>query len=55
MKKKSLIENLKSTRKANVVTAPAKNEGGTTRKALAKKAAIQKYARAKYARVVEKM
>jgi hypothetical protein len=33
MKKKSLIENLKATRKANVVTAPAKNEGKSTRKA----------------------
>jgi hypothetical protein len=32
MKKKSLIESLKSTRKANVVTAPAKNEGSSTRK-----------------------
>jgi hypothetical protein len=32
MKKKSLIENLKTTRKANVVTAPARNEGKSTRK-----------------------
>jgi len=32
MKKKSLIESLKATRKANVVTAPAKNEGTSTRK-----------------------
>jgi hypothetical protein len=32
MKKKSLIEHLKITRKANVVTAPAKNEGASTRK-----------------------
>ena len=32
MKKKSLIENLKTTRKANVVTAPAKNEGTSARK-----------------------
>jgi hypothetical protein len=32
MKKKSLIESLKATRKANVVTAPAKSEGSSTRK-----------------------
>ena len=32
MKKKSLVETLKATRKANVVTAPAKNEGSSTRK-----------------------
>ena len=37
MKKKSLIENLKSTRKANVVTAPAKNEGSSTRKSTIQK------------------
>jgi len=43
MKKKSLIESLKATRKANVVTAPAKNEGASTRKSrVAKKMAIQK-------------
>jgi len=33
MQKKSLISSLKATKKANVVTsAPAKNEGGSTRK-----------------------
>ena len=42
MKKKSLIESLKATRKANVVTAPAKNEGTSTRKS---KASRQKMAR----------
>ena len=34
MEKKSLINTLKSTKKANVITAPAKNEGGASRKAL---------------------
>ena len=32
MEKKSLINTLKSTKKANVVTSPAKNEGTSTRK-----------------------
>ena len=33
IEKKSLISSLKATKKANVVTsAPAKNEGGSTRK-----------------------
>jgi hypothetical protein len=41
MKKKSLIENLKATRKANVVTAPAKNEGATSRKS-AKRASFSR-------------
>jgi hypothetical protein len=41
MKKKSLIENLKTTRKANVVTAAAKNEGSSTRKS----AGLQRKAR----------
>jgi len=40
MKKKSLIESLKATRKANVVTAPAKNEGSSTRKKMVKKGRI---------------
>ena len=34
MKKKSLIETLKTTKKANLAAAPAKNEGTSTRKAL---------------------
>ena len=34
MQKKSLINTLKTTKKANVITAPAKNEGAATRKAL---------------------
>ena len=32
MKKKSLVENLKATRKANVISTAAKNEGKSTRK-----------------------
>jgi hypothetical protein len=32
MKKKSLIENLKTTRKANVISQAAKNQGNSTRK-----------------------
>ena len=32
MKKKSLIESLKSTRKANIITVPAKSESKSTRK-----------------------
>ena len=38
MKKKSLIETLKTTKKANVITAPAKNEGATSRKAEVRRA-----------------
>jgi len=41
MEKKSLIHTLKSTKKAHVVTAPAKNEGVSTRKAT-KKAAVKR-------------
>jgi hypothetical protein len=41
MKKKSLIENLKSTKKANVIKAGAKNEGTSTRKGK-----MEKFARA---------
>ena len=44
MKKKSLIESLKATRKANVVTAPAKNEGSSTRKTVARKMATSRRA-----------
>lgn len=33
MEKKSLTTKLKTTKKANVATAPAKNEGTSTRKA----------------------
>lgn len=40
MEKKSLISTLLITKKANVVTAPAKNEGTTSRKA-AKKASVR--------------
>ena len=32
IEKKSLISSLKATKKANVATAPAKNEGASTRK-----------------------
>jgi hypothetical protein len=42
MKKKSLIENLKATRKANVVTAPAKNQGSTTRKVLGRRKMVER-------------
>jgi hypothetical protein len=41
MQKKSLVNTLKSTKKANVIAAPAKNEGATSRKTPAKKAAIR--------------
>jgi hypothetical protein len=38
IEKKSLISSLKATKKANVVTsAPAKNEGGSTRKVAAER------------------
>jgi len=40
MQKKSLIESLKSAKKANVVTAPAKNEGTSARKYFARKSAV---------------
>jgi len=44
MKKKSLIESLKSTRKANVISTAARNEGKSTRKSKAtlKSAVAQK-------------
>ena len=42
MEKKSLINTLKSTKKVNVVTVPAKNEGGTSRKVTMKKAVMKK-------------
>ena len=35
MQKKSLISSLKTTKKANVAAAPAKNAGGSTRKIIA--------------------
>jgi hypothetical protein len=41
MEKKSLIKTLKSTKKANVIASPAKNEGATTRKRAVKKAATR--------------
>ena len=41
MKKKSLIDNLKSTKKANLATATAKNEGATSRKTLSRRAAAK--------------
>ena len=40
MKKKSLIESLKSAKKVNLITAPAKNEGSSTRKTIARKLAV---------------
>ena len=36
MKKKSFAGTLKSTKKANLVAAPAKNEGTSTRKTVCK-------------------
>ena len=36
MEKKSLINTLKTTKKVNVITAPAKNEGATSRKSVKK-------------------
>jgi hypothetical protein len=47
MQKKSLVNTLKSTKKEiNVIAAQAKNEGTTSRKTAAKKAAITR--RGKY-------
>ena len=42
MQKKSLLDNLRSAKKANVIKAGAKNEGSTTRKTMAKKAALRR-------------
>ena len=36
MQKKSLISTLKTTKKANVAAAPAKNEGSVTKKTIKK-------------------
>jgi len=41
MQKKSLISTLKTTKKANVAaSAPAKNEGGSTRKTVANRTKV---------------
>jgi hypothetical protein len=42
VEKKSLISMLKTTKKVNLITAPAKNEGGTSRKVQVKKAVMKK-------------
>ena len=42
MKKKSLINTLKTMKKANVAASPAKNEGATSRKTLTKRAAFDR-------------
>jgi len=42
VEKKSLISMLKTTKKVNVITAPAKNEGGTSRKVLVNKGLVRK-------------
>ena len=42
MKKKSLIENLKTTRKANIISKAAKNEGTSTRKSAGRRLTIVK-------------
>jgi hypothetical protein len=45
VEKKSLISMLRTTKKANVVTAPAKNEGGTSRKIFVRRAGAKRKAR----------
>lgn len=47
MEKKSLINTLKTNKKANVAATPAKNEGNSTRK----KMTTQRYARARAGKV----
>ena len=51
MKKKSLIDNLKSTKKANLAATPAKNEGTSTRNVKMLRS-IKKTEFARHARVV---
>jgi hypothetical protein len=47
IQKKSLIKSLKTTKKANVAaSAPATNEGATTRKTPARRSALAKFSRA---------
>ena len=45
MEKKSLISTLKTTKKANVAAAPAKNEGGSTRKNVIQRKTVARLAR----------
>jgi hypothetical protein len=47
VEKKSLISMLKTTKKVNVITVPAKNEGESTRKSTAKRAVSARMKRAK--------
>jgi len=47
VEKKSLISMLKTTKKVNVITTPAKNEGGTSRK-IAVRAVSARTKRARY-------
>jgi hypothetical protein len=47
MEKKSLISLLKTTKKVNVITAPAKSEGGSTRKDNANRTITVRMKRAK--------
>ena len=42
MQKKSLVNTLKSTKKANVIAAPAKNEGATSRKSAKRSSAAKR-------------
>jgi hypothetical protein len=42
IEKKSLISTLKTTKKANLASAPATNDGATTRKGVYKKAGVNK-------------
>jgi hypothetical protein len=51
MEKKSLISTLKTTKKANVASTPATNQGVSTRKAVMKKAGLSRGPNAKMARI----
>lgn len=57
IEKKSLISTLKTTKKANVASAPATNDGSTSRKVALKKATFKKVAlkKATFKKAVVKM
>lgn len=57
IEKKSLISTLKTTKKANVASAPATNDGSTSRKVALKKATFKKVAlkKATFKKTVVKM
>ena len=46
MQKKSLTSNLKTTKKPSVAAAPAKKEGGSTRKTLVSRGSSTRYGKA---------